>query len=103
MLGAFRLTLRNGVVQDCRLAYGGMAATPARARLTEAALLGKPWNQRSVEQAIKALSDDFSPLTDVRASSAYRLQVAGNLLYRALLENSDLHHRDTPLMVTDYA
>ena len=103
VLGAFRLTLRNGVVQDCRLAYGGMAATPARARLTEAALLGKPWNQRSVEQAIKALSDDFSPLTDVRASSAYRLQVAGNLLYRALLENSDLHHRDTPLMVTDYA
>ena len=101
VLGAFRLTVEDGVVADCRLAFGGMAATPARAHKAEAALKGQPWNEASVAAAITALASDFSPLTDVRASAAYRLQVAGNLLRRALL-TSDANTSD-PLMVTDYA
>jgi xanthine dehydrogenase small subunit len=101
VLGAFRLTVENGVVADCRLAFGGMAATPARAAKAEAALKGQPWNDDSVTAAIAALADDFQPLSDVRASAAYRQQVAGNLLRRALL-SADAHPSD-PLMVTDYA
>jgi xanthine dehydrogenase small subunit len=99
VLGAFRLTVDNGVVADCRLAFGGMAATPARAPGAEAALKGQPWNNNSVTAAITALASDFSPLTDARASAGYRLQVAGNLLRRALLASTS----SETLMVTDYA
>ena len=101
VLGAFRLTVENGVVSDCRLAFGGMAATPARAHKAESALRGQPWNDDSVASAIAALASDFSPLSDVRASAAYRLQVAGNLLRRALLASGS--HHSEPLTVTDYA
>ncbi|MFC4260894.1 xanthine dehydrogenase small subunit [Marinobacter lacisalsi] len=101
VLGAFRLTVADGVVADCRLAFGGMAATPARAPKAEAALKGQPWNDDSVTAAITALANDFTPMTDVRASATYRQQVAGNLLRRALLA-SDANTSET-LMVTDYA
>ena len=101
VLGAFRLTVDNGVVADCRLAFGGMAATPTRALKTEATLKGQPWSEASVIAAIASLADDFSPLSDVRASAEYRLQVAGNLLRRALLASNA--NTSDPLMVTDYA
>ncbi len=71
-----------------RLAYGGMAAVPARARHAEVALERGGWNDASVAAAIEALSGDFQPLNDMRASEAYRLQAAGNLLRRFYLENS---------------
>ena len=102
VLGAFRLTLDNGVVSDCRLAFGGMAAIPARAAHAEAALRGQPWHEDSVAAACTALARDFNPMSDVRASAAYRQQVAGNLLRRTLLA-SDARHSSETLMVTDYA
>ncbi|MDO3721210.1 xanthine dehydrogenase small subunit [Marinobacter sp. chi1] len=101
VLGAFKITLEAGIVSDCRLAFGGMAATPARAREAEAALRGARWDEASVKAAAEALSRDFNPLSDVRASAAYRLQIAGNLLQRALLASDPLV-RDA-LTVTDYA
>ncbi|MDO6443144.1 xanthine dehydrogenase small subunit [Marinobacter sp. 2_MG-2023] len=101
VLGAFRLTIDKGVVLACRLAFGGMAAVPARALHAEAALTGQPWNEESVQAAITALTSDFSPLSDARASSGYRLQVAGNLLRRTLLASTSLYGEQ--LMVTDYA
>ena len=101
VLGAFRLTITDGVVSDCRLAFGGMAATPARALQTENALMGQPWNDNSVTAAIHVLGSDFSPLSDVRASASYRLQVAGNLLRRASLSTDSLPREQ--LTVTDYA
>ncbi|MBL1271257.1 MAG: xanthine dehydrogenase small subunit [Marinobacter maritimus] len=101
VLGAFHLTVDNGVVRACRLAFGGMAAIPARAPHAEAALTGQPWNEESLQAALTALADDFSPLSDVRASSGYRLQVAGNLLRRTLLASTSLPGEQ--LMVTDYA
>ena len=101
VLGAFRLTITDGVVSDCRLALGGTAATPARALRTENALKGQPWNDNSVAAAIHVLGSDFSPLSDVRASASYRLQVAGNLLRRAWLSSDSLPRQQ--LTVTDYA
>ena len=101
VLGAFRLTITDGVVSDCRLAFGGMAATPARALQTENALKGKLWNEENLAAAIHTLGSDFSPLSDVRASASYRLQVAGNLLRRALLSSDSLPREQ--LTVTDYA
>lgn len=103
VLFAMRLTLENGRVADCRLAFGGMATTPARAFKTEKALLGKPWTAQTVNMAIPSLGNDFAPLSDVRASSDYRLQVAGNLLTRALIASTLPDQSSQPLMVTDYA
>ena len=73
-------------VRHVRLAYGGMAATVRRAAHAEAAVLGRPWNQATVQAAMAALEQDFTPLTDMRASAAYRLQVAQNLLQRFWLD-----------------
>jgi len=73
-------------VRLVRLVYGGMAATVKRSTLAEDALVGQPWNQASVDKAKVALAQDFKPLTDMRASAAYRLQVAQNLLQRFWLE-----------------
>ncbi len=89
-LGAFHLTLaKNGTVASIRIAYGGMAATPKRAKAVEAALLGKPWNEATVDAAISAYDADFTPLTDMRASAEYRQMVAKNLLRRFLAETTD--------------
>jgi len=85
--GAFSIALDDaGVVTAVRLAYGGMAAIVKRAARAEAALVGQPWTQARVDAAKAALAEDFTPLTDMRASAAYRLQVAQNLLQRLWLE-----------------
>ncbi len=86
ILGAFNLTIRDGKVASVRIAYGGMAATPRRASGAEAALQGKAWTRKTVDRAVVALASDFRPLDDLRASAAYRMQVAGNLLVKAYLE-----------------
>lgn len=84
---ALRLDLdEQGNVRDARLACGGMAATPSRGRKTEAALRGLPFDAAAVAAAQAALAEDFQPIDDLRASAAYRLKVAQNLLQRALLE-----------------
>ncbi|TWT08860.1 xanthine dehydrogenase small subunit [Reyranella sp. CPCC 100927] len=82
VLGAYRLRIEDGVVRSARLAFGGMAATPARARQAEAALIGQPWGDGAIDRAAAALARDFQPLDDWRGSAAYRLAVAGNLLRR---------------------
>ena len=86
VLGAFRLSIEDGRVTGARLAYGGMAGTAKRAAHAEAALVGGPFDRTAVTRASEALSRDFEPLTDMRASAAYRLEVAGNLLHRFLDE-----------------
>ena len=73
-------------VAAARLAFGGMAATVRRALQAEAALLGRPWNEATLDAAQQALARDYTPLTDMRASAAYRTQVAQNLLRRFWLE-----------------
>lgn len=80
--GAFRLTVREGVVQAARIAFGGMAATPRRALLAEAALTGQPFTAATIATAAEALRADFSPLSDVRGSAAYRRDAAANLIWR---------------------
>lgn len=88
LCAAFQLTVRDGVVQSARIAYGGMAATPKRATATEAALVGQNWSEETVEQACKALEDDYQPITDMRASAEYRRVTAANLLRKAHLETT---------------
>ena len=85
---AFALRIDDGLVASARIAFGGMAAVPARARHAEAVLVGQPWNSTTVESAVAALAQDFTPITDMRASAEYRLRAAGNFLRRFFLEHS---------------
>jgi xanthine dehydrogenase small subunit len=87
------LNLDGGRITQARLAFGGMAATVCRAAAAEAALAGQPWTEATLQQAQAALAQDFKPLSDLRAGSAYRLQVAQNLLRRLWLET----RADAPL------
>ena len=88
---AFNLRIENGVVEAARIAFGGMAAIPKRARACEAALVGKAWNQASIERACQALAEDFTPLSDFRASKEYRLLSAQNLLRKYFIELQTPH------------
>jgi xanthine dehydrogenase small subunit len=87
VMAAFCVTLAGGTVADVRIAFGGMAATPKRADKAEAALAGQPFAHATIERAADALAQDFTPLTDMRASAQYRLTAAQNLLRRFYLEN----------------
>ena len=80
------IALDDGIVATARFAFGGMAATVKRAAATEASVIGEPWNETTLAAAQQALASDFAPLSDMRASAAYRLQVAQNLLRRLWLQ-----------------
>jgi len=73
-------------IAAARFAFGGMAATVRRAAQAEAAVIGQEWNEATLNAALGALAKDFTPLTDMRASAAYRARMAGSLLKRLWLE-----------------
>ena len=83
---ALAISLDGDTVSGVRFVFGGMAATVRHAERAEAAVLGKRWTQATVDAARQALGEDFTPLTDMRASAGYRMQVARNLLRRFWLE-----------------
>jgi len=88
VFACFALVLDGGVVRRARIGCGGVAAVPARARKTEAALDGAAWNAATAERAAATLAAEFTPIDDLRASAAYRRQVLGNLLLRLFHETS---------------
>jgi xanthine dehydrogenase small subunit len=88
VLAAIKVQLENGKVSTIDVAFGGMAAIPKRAAKCESMLLNQDWNEATIERAAIALAEDFTPLSDARASREYRLQVAQNLLRRAFIEIS---------------
>ena len=85
VMAAFNISVLDGQITDARLAFGGMAGTPKRAAQAEAALIGQPWAEATLRAAMAALADDFQPMSDMRASAAYRMQAAQNLLLRHFL------------------
>lgn len=93
LCGCFNITVPDGIVTQARIAFGGMAATPKRASAVEGMLVGKPWTQETVEAALPAFAQDYTPLSDMRASAAYRLTCARNLLVRYILEDQGLTTR----------
>jgi len=85
--GCFNIMLHNGEVENARIAFGGMAGTPKRADHTEAALIGRPWTEQTIEGAMEQMTKDYSPMSDMRASADYRMQTAQSLLMRYFLED----------------
>lgn len=82
LCGCFNITRHSGKITSARIAFGGMAETPKRATSVETALIGKPWTQDTITAAVTKFSTDYQPISDVRASAAYRAQTAQNLLQR---------------------
>jgi xanthine dehydrogenase small subunit len=96
VMGAFKLGLDAARVTTARIAFGGMAATPKRARAAEIALRGIDLRDAATwRPAIAALAEDFSPISDQRASAGYRREVAQALLRKALTEMSGTATRHT--------
>ena len=89
---ALNLQLDGGLVVGLRIGVGGVAATPVRAITTEAACAQKAWAKATIDQAKKVISTEFLPLSDMRASSAYRTQLLVNLLERFWLESQGMQH-----------
>jgi len=85
--GAFSISVDQEMVTRARIAFGGMAGIPKRAAATEDALTGQPWTLETIDRAAAALADDFAPLSDMRASAAYRQQAAQGMLARYFLED----------------
>ncbi len=85
--GCFNVTVEEGVVTAARIAFGGMAGVPKRAAAVEAALLGQPWSEATVTAAQARFAEDFTPLSDMRASAAYRLRAAEGMLMRYFRES----------------
>lgn len=89
VMGAFLLTLRGGRIHTARIAFGGMAATPKRAQAAERALAGASLGDMlGWTAALDALTSDYQPIDDHRASASYRVATARALLKRALVEVS---------------
>jgi xanthine dehydrogenase small subunit len=86
--GAFNVTVTDGSVSDARIAFGGMAGIPKRAAHAEASLVGQPWTEDTVRHAMAAMGEDFTPLTDMRASAEYRLDTARNMALRYFHETA---------------
>lgn len=82
LCGCFNITVRERRITDARIAFGGMAGIPKRARSVESALIGRDWNAETIADALPAFASDFTPLTDMRGSAEYRLEAARNLLIR---------------------
>ena len=82
-----RLQFQNDVVSNVRIGVGGVAATPVRARKTEAIMLGQSMDETTLAKAQDTLSQEFAPISDMRASADYRRLLLRNLLQRAWHEH----------------
>lgn len=87
---------KQGVVRRARLAYGGVAPTPARASKTEAALLGKPWTALTVQAVLPTLRAEFTPISDVRGSEEYRCGLITSLVEKFHQSTSDSANGGVP-------
>lgn len=105
LLGAFRWRLQEGVLQDVRVAYGGMAAIPLRVRAVEAALEGKAPDEQAFAAARRALQQSLTPMSDARGSRDYRATAAANLLerWRLTLARAELDEPTQEVTLDAYA
>jgi len=100
VLAAIFIEIKENNVTNLRIAFGGMAGIPKRAKHCEAALMGKPLTQENISAAQQALTRDFQPMSDVRASDKYRMKVAQNVIQKCYLE---LQNRNIETRVINYA
>lgn len=74
-------------MQAARIAFGGMAGIPKRATAVENALLGAEFTEDTIKAVLPLFAQDYTPMSDMRASAEYRLQSAQNMLLRYFHES----------------
>jgi xanthine dehydrogenase small subunit len=84
VFACFALTLDGGRIASARIGCG-VSPHPTRPA-TEAVLAGQPWNDATVDAAVRTLANEFTPIDDMRASAAYRRAALANLMRRFRLE-----------------
>ncbi len=94
-LGVFLQLDTQGRIAQAKLGAGGVAATPVRARRTEAHLVGQAWTMQTAQRAAATLQAEFQPISDMRASASYRSTMLGELLVRAA-RSLDSHNPQQP-------
>ena len=87
----FALDVVDGVVRTARIGLGGVAAMPIRARETEAALIGRPWTQETVDAAAQVLAGEGTPIDDQRSSARYRAAMLGQSLRKLHAEHPEVN------------
>lgn len=88
--GCFTIRIEAGKITEAQIAFGGMAGTPHRAKHVEQALIGQPWNEATIATARAEFAQDYTPMSDMRASAEYRLEAAQNMLTRYYLEHQGI-------------
>jgi xanthine dehydrogenase small subunit len=101
VFACFAMAVHDGRIAAVRIGCGGVAAVPARARRTEAALHGQTFDAATIDAAACTLSREFTPIDDMRASASHRRAVLGNLLRRFWHETGTAHR--APVRVRDIA
>lgn len=75
----------SGVCEAARIVIGGGGAeTPLRVQAAEAHLQGREISAETIQQAAATVGEELQPMSDHRASAAYRLAMARTLTQRAL-------------------
>ncbi len=87
------------LVVDARLCYGGVAATPCRARSAEQALVGEPWGIALTDKIAPLLDAELRPLSDVRSGAPYRKGLAASLFAKFVVGGKS-EAQDLPLEFT---
>lgn len=78
---AVGLVVENGVITEVRVAVGGVATKPWRARRVEEALKGQPFSEAAIGQAAQRVTEDARPL----AHNAHKITLLPRVITRALL------------------
>ena len=84
------------VVRHARLAFGGVAATPSRARKTETFLVGRAWTAETASAACEVLAGEFAPIDDHRSGAAYRRDLVTSL-FEKFFHGETSSAQDLPL------
>lgn len=88
--GCFNIETDGETIASARVAFGGLAGIPKRAAAVEAALVGKPWTERTIREGMERMGEDFAPMTDMRGSSGYRMKTARNMLLRYFFDRASI-------------
>jgi len=78
------VTVKDGTCEDVRIALGGVAPTPIRARKAEDFLTGKKLEDGVIEKAAGLAADESTPISDVRSTEEYRKEISKVLVSRAI-------------------
>ena len=80
------VTIVNGKFKNVRIALSAFGSIPIRSEKVETALMGAPVNKKVIEQAAAMIRDEIKPITDIRASAAYRTDMAAVLIERVVTQ-----------------